>query len=103
MAAMTTADKPRRRWLRFSLRSLLLLVLVIAVSLAWAIHKAREQGIAVAALRKMGCNVGFEDAQNTLLERLRKLLGEKDSGSVRTVIGSGSQMTDAGLAQLRGM
>ena len=75
---MTTPDKPKRRWLRFSLRSLLLLVFMIAVALAWTIYKVRQQGIAVAALKKMGCSVTYDDAKRspTVLERLRRLLGE---------------------------
>src|SRR5450432_413617 len=99
---MTASDQPnRRRWLRFSLRSLMLLVLVIGVSLGWMIHEARQQGIAVAALEEMDCKVGFDDDKRspTVLERLRKLLGE-DVRSVTDVIGS-TQITDAGLIHLR--
>ncbi len=40
---MTTPNKPRRRWLHFSLRSVFLLMLVIGVSLAWTIYKVRQQ------------------------------------------------------------
>src|SRR5262245_1166717 len=93
--------KPRRRWLRFSLRTLLLTMAVVAVALAWAIHKAREQAISVAALQRMGCRVDHDDinapAPLTPLEWLRGLLGDEAlSGSV--VIAEDSQMTDAGLA-----
>jgi len=101
---MTTPNKPRRRWLSFSLRSFFLLVLVIAVSLGWAIHKVREQGVAVAALRKMGCTVGLYADPNTsptILERLRKLLGEHDFRSITLVSGGRSQITDAGLENLQ--
>ncbi len=48
LTTMNAADKPKRRWLRFSLRSLFLLMAVIAVSLGWTIHKVRQQGIAAA-------------------------------------------------------
>src|SRR5436305_834975 len=41
-----------KRWRRFSLRNLFLLVLVIALSL-WTIIKARQQAVAVAALARM--------------------------------------------------
>jgi len=102
-----STNKPKRRWLRFSLRSLLLLILVIALSLGWMIHKVREQGIAVAALREMGCDVHHEYADPsgspTVLEWLRKLLGEAESRSVNEVIGERSQITDAGLRHLVGM
>ena len=46
------SPNPRRRFLRFSLRGLMLVVLVISAALAWAIHEARKQGIAVRALEK---------------------------------------------------
>ena len=95
-----------RRWFRFSLRSFFLLIVVIAVSLGWTIYKVRQQGIAVAALKTMGCSVGYDDPQNnspTILERLRKLLGEDEPRSVTSVIGGRSQITDAGLVHLRGL
>jgi len=78
---------------------------VIAVSLAWMIHKARQQGIAVAALKEMGCSVFCDDPQRspTVVERLRKLLGEDEFRSVTRIIGTSSQITDAGLAHLRGL
>jgi len=104
MMITTSNPKPRRRWLRFSLRSLLLLVLVIAVLLGWTIHKARQQGIAVAALKEMGCTFAFDNTERspTVLERLRNLLGE-DEWTVITVDGNGSHITDAGLEHLRGL
>ena len=75
-------DKPRRRWLRFSLRSLFLLVVVIAVLLGWMIHKVRQQGVAVAALREMGCWVRYDyfPMSPTTLEKLKKLLGVEPPG-----------------------
>jgi len=66
---MTVSTEPKRRWLRFSLRSLMLLVLVLAVALGWAVHKARQQGIAVSALKEMGCIVRFREGDpDTLAE-----------------------------------
>src|SRR5438132_1461123 len=122
-------DPPRRRWLRFSLRSLFLLTLVLAAFLAWMTYKARQQGIAVAALKEMGCNIAYDyadDRSPTVLERLRKLLGEEEPRSITGVSGSlaitdaalvhigrltqlqgldlqGARVTDAGLAHLRGL
>ena len=59
---MSTADsnpKPKRRWLQFSVRGLLLLMLVVAVPLGWAMDKVRHQRDAVSALEKMGCDVEY--------------------------------------------
>ena len=107
---MTAPDKPRRRWLRFSLRSLFLLIVVIAVSLGWTLYKVRQQGIAVAALREMGCSFTYGNPDpsgspypSTVLERLRKLLGEDEPRSVTCVQGHSSQITDAGLVHVRGL
>src|SRR5438045_9635175 len=106
---MNTISNPklRRRWLRFGLRSLLLLVLLIAVSLGWAIHKARQQGIAVAALKEIGCSVSYFDPQLslterslTVLERLRTLLGEAEPRNVTQVDCFGSKISEAGMAHI---
>ena len=35
-------DKPRRRWFRFSLRTLLILVAVAAIPMAWVAHERRQ-------------------------------------------------------------
>ena len=54
---------PKRRWLQFSLRGLLLLMVVIAVPLGWR-HRVRQQRDAVAALEKAGCFVGYENGNS---------------------------------------
>src|SRR5689334_3901312 len=102
---MSAPSNPRRRWLRFSLRSFMLLVLVVAVSLGWMIHKAREQMIAVAALKEMGCEFAFDNAERwpTVLESFRKLLSKNGSRTVIRLYGANSTITDAGLAHLRGL
>src|ERR1700737_1471287 len=97
---MTIPAQPRRRWLRFSLRSLFLLVLVIAASLAWTIYKVRQQGIAVAALKEMGCEIDFgtaDTAWSAALEWLRPRLGERESRTVTRVSGYSPRITDTGL------
>src|SRR5947207_3854610 len=103
---MTTPTHPRRCWFRFSLRSLFLLMLVIAVSLAWTIYQVRQQGIAVAALKEMGCSFEYRNADSaspTVLESLRKLLGEDEWRSLTKVWGGMSPITDAGMAHLQGL
>src|SRR5580704_19416237 len=54
------SPKSKRRFLRFSLRAMLLLVVVIALVMAWIgreLKLAKQQGIAVVALRDAGCEV----------------------------------------------
>jgi hypothetical protein len=62
-----SAARPRRRWLQFSLRSLLLLTLVIA---GWLGFEAREASFVertAAAIRKAGGQVEFESKGWSLL------------------------------------
>ncbi len=78
---------------------------MLAVSLGWAIHKARQQGIAVAALRELGCySVDYDDQNKspTILQKFRKLLGEEDR-DVISVLARQSQINDAALAHLDGL
>ena len=42
---MDPDPNPRRRWLRFSLRALLLLVLAIAGVLGWLLHMGASKGL----------------------------------------------------------
>ena len=106
----TTTPKPRRRWLQFSLRTLLVLVLVIGCGFGWLgmkLRKAREQREAVKAIEKLGGWVSYEDASSSKIRTavvwVGKLLGEDLSGDVRYVDLSETQVTDAGLKHLRGL
>jgi len=49
----TSPPTPRRRWLQFSLRTLLLVITAASVWLAWQAHRAQHQAIAVAALHEL--------------------------------------------------
>ena len=58
LAGMETP--PRRRWLRFSLRGLLVVVTALAVWLGWNVYVVRERKAALAELRKfreLGVNI----------------------------------------------
>ncbi len=57
---MTTAAKPRRRWLRFSLRTMLLVITLLCVWLGPKIIVARRQHEAVEAILKTGGEVEFD-------------------------------------------
>ena len=52
--------KSRRSWLRFSLRSMMLLVVVIAVPMAWKVNRARNQRVVVAELRKLSAGIIYD-------------------------------------------
>jgi hypothetical protein len=93
------ASEPRRRFLRFGLRAVFAIVLLVAVLLAWTKHKAHEQADAVSRLTKAGCTVAFAtDKSLGYLEMLRELLGEERPRNVIEL--DETQVTDAGLAHL---
>jgi len=104
---MTTAaiyDSRPQRWLRFSVRGLLLLVFLIAVTLTWTIDRVRQQGIAVVALKKTGCEIFFAISRPpTAMESLRGLLGEAYPQDASQLYGEPSHITDADLVHLRSL
>jgi hypothetical protein len=51
---------PWRRYLRFSVRGLIVLVLVIGTGLGWVVHEAHVQRDAVAAIVKAGGSVQYD-------------------------------------------
>ena len=57
--------KSRRRWLRMSVRGLIVLVLLIGVALGWVVRSAHIQRDAVAAIESAGGGVIYDwEAQN---------------------------------------
>jgi internalin A len=56
----TPARNSCRRYARFSVRGLIVLVLVIAVVLGWVVHRAQVQRDAVAAIRKAGGSIQYD-------------------------------------------
>jgi Leucine Rich Repeat (LRR) protein len=52
--------RPRRWWLRISLRSLLIAVTLLAIALGYLTHRAREQERAVRAIQNLGGTVHFD-------------------------------------------
>jgi hypothetical protein len=55
-------DKPRRRWYQYSLRTLLLLMLLVSVGMsavATRMRTARRQRDAVAAIQESGGSVAY--------------------------------------------
>src|SRR5688572_22036394 len=47
----STAPNPRRRWIRFSLRTLLILLTLACLWLGWQAKRARDQRQAIATIR----------------------------------------------------
>jgi hypothetical protein len=60
-------SRPRRRWLRFSLRTLLLVVTLVAVALSVWVNQAERQRRAVAAIRAAGGWVKYDYERRPLV------------------------------------
>jgi hypothetical protein len=106
--------KSRRRWLQYSLRTLLVVTTLCAIACSWLgvkLQQARPQREAVAALEKLGALVFYDwqyDAQGISLPSpqppgrlwLRRVLGDDFFQSVHTVELTNRDITDAGLENI---
>ena len=80
---VTTTSKPRRRWFQYSLRTLLVLMLLVCIGMGWLavkMQRVRREREAVAAIERLGgwCVYGDPDSAEESRGRawLRKLLGD---------------------------
>ena len=100
------ATKPKRRWFQFRLATLLLLTLVCAIALALWVAPAARQRRAVELFEGLGGVVVYADEGDDsplVPEWLREWLGPDYFHSVRVVRLRGTQISDAGLAHLKGL
>ena len=109
-ATADNAGKPKRkrRWFQFSLRTLLVLVAVVAVWLALLVNAATKQREAVAAIEALGGHVFYEHESNSPAELLgpewlRELVGEEYFVTIIVVGLNSTKVTDAGLEHLKGL
>jgi hypothetical protein len=83
-------SRPWRTFLRFSVRGMIVLVLVVGVSLGWLVRSARIQREAVAAIKKAGGSVYYHSEWND----------DDQSGSWAP---TRTRVTDSGLRHLEGL
>jgi hypothetical protein len=105
-----TTPKPRRPWPQYSLRTLLVLVVVLGCVCGWLASKiirAREQREAVKAIEELGGRVDWKPASGGMIRTaaawVGKLMGGDWSVDVAAVYLTGTPVTDAGLEHLRGL
>ena len=92
---MTSLDPPspsprRRRWLRVSLRGLMVLVVVVSVPAAWVANTIQTQRRAIAAVQAAGGTIGYHHRHQLSQEPsapawLRRWLGDELFQNVNSV------------------
>ncbi|MEQ1906041.1 MAG: hypothetical protein ABL888_17785 [Pirellulaceae bacterium] len=105
----SSTPKPKRRWLQFNLRTLLVLTLVVGLGLGWVMYERRKNARIQAriqtnlhALKRLGCNFEFYPDNSFRPSRFDWLLNRSDFGTVLVYFGS-STVTDAELDHLKGL
>ena len=99
-----------RRGLQFSVRTMLVFVLVAGLSAGWLrmkLQQSRAHGEAVTAIEKLGGRISKRVTSGgitwTAVAWLGRLAGEDLASDVTRVDFSNTQVTDAGLEHLRGL
>ena len=97
--------RPKRRWLQFSLRTLLVVMTVLCVGpgsyIAYEQQKARRQRTAVEAMEKLGGSIEYDNARPRRSAAVRWLLGDDTFRNLRRVdFRTSPSITDADLVHL---
>lgn len=102
--AATVPPPGRRRWLQFSLRSLLVLVTLLALGLGWFVRRVEPQRRAVAKVQSLGGSCHFDsplENSGAVRRFLRRGLGPAFVDPVVDVDLSYSRAVDGDLACLQ--
>jgi hypothetical protein len=98
--------KPKRRWLRFSLKTMLVVMTLMSIPLGWLAYERNEvskRKAAIAAIEKLGGHVNLFADQPFCPDWLDSLLDENSVGEVVSVTLSGTDVNDVDLANLTGL
>jgi hypothetical protein len=107
------ADSPpiaHRRWLRFSLRFLMLLVVLIAIPLAWKVNRVRHQREVVSVIARLDGDLLYDYQRRAITDGptqqpagpqwIRRFVGDDFFADVVQVQLSGAQVSDGTLARV---
>jgi Leucine-rich repeat (LRR) protein len=101
------SDKPKRRWYQFSLASLIVVMGLASIAMAWVAYErneVRKRKVCLAAIQKCGGFLEFRQSQPLRPAWLMALIGEEwfSEYEVETVIFMDQEgtVTDADLAHL---
>ena len=84
---------------QITVRFLLAIVSLAALLLGMVINEARQQALAVTALKKVSCEIVYShDAPLSLLAKIRYLMGEKEYRDVSQVIPHNYLFSDSDCA-----
>jgi hypothetical protein len=98
--------KPRRRWLQFSLRTLMLLVVMFGAGFGWLgmkLRQAKVQREAVDAVSHLRVSVSYDRTTSLVPDWLRTMLGDDVFAAVVWADFDDPQVTDADLRHLEGL
>jgi len=105
----STTPKPRRCWLQYSLRTMMVLMLGFGCGLGWLareVHQVRAQRVAAERIAELGGRVNWEaasgDIMRTAVTQLGQLSGQAISEDVVAVIGE-FRLGDEGLAYVHAL
>lgn len=99
--ASECTDRPKRRWFQYSLRTLLVFMVLVAIGLSWfavGMPQAREQRSIVAAIRRLNGSVRF--GESSAPRWLQQRLGRDFFERVDSVDFHGSPQAIDGLQLL---
>lgn len=101
---MHAPTAPKRRWFRFSLRALLVLIAIIAIPLAWKVNQVRHQRNVANQIAELGGKITWSrdlrQQEPPGPKWLRRWLGDDFFATVHGIVIDETEVTDATLADL---
>lgn len=97
---------PKRRWLQFSLRTLLVMMTMACVGLAWLAYQrneVRKREAAIAAIEEMGGEIHFDEMQPFRPVWLHMLFSSRSPAEVVGVNLDGTNASDDDLSLVAGL